>query len=423
MCMKKMAVLVLALTMLLALCGCPDKNEESRNGEDSVSIAVVSGYRANCPLPPYNSLTVSNAIMDSAVSYGKVTIIVADGMPYAMADFAIAPPERDLSSTKRRDIAKAQTQQIVQTISNAKAQTAEADVLAAINLAARSLSNAEGERVLLVLDSGLATTGYINFTNNLLRATNTQAIVTYLEETKLLPDLSGIDVLWVGLGDTCGKQQPLTPSNRETLKAIWNDALLAAGAQSVFFSDDLPGSAPTDDEKLPPVSPVMIYGDPGFVIAEEVAAQEEDTPIFDEPILVEEEMDDGKVLFLPDTAVLADPDAAMDALKPISEVLIAHPEVRIVLAGTTASAGTKEACERLSCERAGTVRQVLLDLGVGNEQIAGIYGLGYDNAFHVPDKNPDGSLNENAPANRAVIILNVDSKYMSLIEGAPGNAI
>jgi len=420
--MKKMMMFVLSLTMLFTLCGCPNKNEEILSDNDTVSIAIVNGYRENCPLPPYNSLTVSDAIMESAVSYGKVTIIVADGMPYAVADFAIEAPERNLSSTKRRDIAIAQTQQIIQTISNAKAQTEEADVLAAINLAARSLSDDVGDKVILVLDSGLATAGYIDFTNNLLRIEDTQTVVTYLRDTKALPDLSGMNVLWVGLGDTCGNQQPLTPSNRETLETIWNDVLLAAGAESVFFSNDLPGAAPSDDDGLPAVSPVMIYGDPTFVISEESATKEDNIQPFDKPIVVDEGIGEGKVLFLPDSAVLADPAAAMDALKPIAEVLIGFPEVRIVLAGTTASAGTREACERLSYERAGTVRQLLLDLGVGSEQIVGIYGLGYENAFHIPDKNPDGSLNENAPANRSVIILNAASDYMSLIEDVPQKA-
>lgn len=406
--MKKAMIAAIAMAMMLMLCGCPaDTEDEALNGENAVNIAVVNGYRSNNPTPPFRSQTVTDAILNSAISYGNITVIVADGTPFAAASFAINPPNRNLSATKRMDIANEQTQQVVQTISKAKARSEEVDVLAAISLAARSLADADGRKSILVLDNGLSTTGYMDFTKNLLRVADAKTVVAYLEETHALPDLSGMEVLWVGLGDTCGDQQPLNPKSREMLKAIWNDTLYAAGAEEVTFSNDLPGAAPADENELPFVTPILICGDDALVIE-----ADDEAPLFDEPYV----LDEGKVLFLPDSAVLADMAKALDTLRPLAEGLSSHPEVKVVLAGTTASAGTAEACERLSLERAGTVKGVLLELGVQAEQIAATYGLGYENAFHIPDLNADGTLNENAQANRAVVVLNADSQYMTLLE-------
>jgi outer membrane protein OmpA-like peptidoglycan-associated protein len=121
-------------------------------------------------------------------------------------------------------------------------------------------------------------------------------------------------------------------------------------------------------------------------------------------------LDEKTILFLPDTAVFADREAAERALTPLAEQMAQNAQLRIVLAGTTATAGTGESCRKFSLTRAMAVKELLCDLGVSSEQIAAVLGLGYENKWHLPDVDANGSLNANAPKNRAVIILDAGSE-------------
>jgi len=47
-------------------------------------------------------------------------------------------------------------------------------------------------------------------------------------------------------------------------------------------------------------------------------------------------------------------------------------------------------------------------MNVTSEQLITI-GLGFENEFHIPDLNSDGTLNENAAKNRSVIFVDADS--------------
>ena len=68
-----------------------------------------------------------------------------------------------------------------------------------------------------IIDNGLSTAGLLDFTKNLIRV-DADTIVEYLEEKEAIPSLNGIDVTWIGLGDTADAQKALTPAN----KKIWS---------------------------------------------------------------------------------------------------------------------------------------------------------------------------------------------------------
>lgn len=107
-----------------------------------------------------------------------------------------------------------------------------------------------------------------------------------------------------------------------------------------------------------------------------------------------------KPLFNGDEATFVDRDDAVSELSPIVDYLLEHPDYTVILAGTTATAGTNEQCKELSLRRAEAVRQLMIDMGTSETQIKHVIGLGYDHEFHVEDLNADGSLNEkNAPEN------------------------
>ena len=372
---------------------------------EAVDLAVINGCHSNAPLPAIQSTTVSDTICSSTASYGSVCVIVDDGAPFVAADYDISVPEKDLSASKRAEIAQAQAAQILSVLSGSSAVTPEVDTLAALSLAARSLNDAQGTRCILVLDSGLSTCGYVDFTQNLLRA-DSEAGVSYLRETNALPELTGVNVVWVGLGDVSGEQPPLTPANLETLRDIWEKVLLASGAASVEFAADLPGSVHGSSQQLPYVTPVDIIRDAPITIDETLLD-------FDEPLI----LDETKVLFLPDTATFADHDAVAATISPIAEYMVCHSDFRLLLAGTTATSGTNESCKPLSLARAAAVRDLLFELGVPQEQVAGILGLGFEHKYHIADLDASGNLNANAPANRSVILLDASSHDAMELEG------
>lgn len=387
---RVISLLLIAVLTAVCLSGC----KNNKGADPPTNLAIVSGNHSNAPAPAIHAATIQDAIMSSTLSYGSVCIITADGAPYVAADYQIEAPEKHLSGAKLEEIAQAQTAQITAVLEENQAVTPEVDTLGAITLAARSLADAQGLKYIIIADSGLATSGYIDCTKNLLQA-DSQTVIDYLTANKALPELDGTNVVWVGLGDVAGNQAPLTPSNLETLRSIWSGVLYAAGAQTVEFASDLPGSTSAANLNLPYVTPVNILQDAPITIS------------FENPII----LDKDKILFLPDTAEFADRDAAEDTLRPIVEYMELHPDFRLLLAGTTATVvGNNESCKRFSLTRAEAVKSLLVEMGAAENQIAGTVGLGFDNDYHIPDLDPDGKRNSNAPKNRSVILFDADSE-------------
>ena len=145
----------------------------------------------------------------------------------------------------------------------------------------------------------------LDFTKNLIRV-DADTIVEYLEEKEAIPSLNGIDVTWIGLGDTADAQKALTPANRKNLERIWNSICITGGVDSVTFRGDAP-STDNNSDRLPEVTPVDIISE---------------TPI--------EESDTGsqiwwlgeeKCQFRPDSAEFVDIDATKALLNPLSKQL------------------------------------------------------------------------------------------------------
>lgn len=390
--MAKRFCSILLLTLMLAsvLTACGGNSAK----EGPLNLAVVCCRRANIPTLSVSSSELTEAIMASTASYGSVCLIANDGAPYVAAGYNINNPDKNLSDSKRAEIARQQTAQILSVLDATVAKASESDTLSAISLAARSFSEKVGSKELLIIDSGLSTCGYVDFTQNLLRA-DSKTVIDYLSENEALPNLAGVSVLWVGLGDVSYPQETLSAHDVNALRTIWQDILTASGAASVTFSAELP-SAARSEESLPFVTPIpVLQYDPIDISA----------CVLSQPVVLDEE----KILFMPDSAELADPATATETLRPIADYLSKNPDIDILLAGTTATAGTDENCKRLSFTRAATIEHLLADMGVPNGQISAVIGLGYDHEFHVPDIGADGKLNGNAGANRSVILFDASS--------------
>lgn len=388
--------------LMLSLSGC---GGESAGGDavslpavEAADIAIVCGYHRNAQKPPVHDAELEKAITYSVRNCGSVTIVVSDGDPYATLDFTIdAGQVAEMTTARQEQLIEETIAEAYTALTETRAVTPEVDTLEAIRQAARGLTSAEGGRCMYILDSGLTTAGDLNvLADNLHRLSDVTPVVEKLQEDHALPDLNGVQVVWIGLGDVAGDQEELTSPNRNTLEELWTAVLNAAGADVIFQSPPVTQKAEEDDT-LPEVTPIEIV-------------QDEDQ--FD-PLTINQV----KPKFVGDQAVLIDEEETKSDLAPVVDYLLEHPSYSIILAGTTATAGTDDACKRLGLERAETIRELMISMGVPQGQILRTIGLGYEHEFHVDDLNPDGSLNEhNAPENRAVLVVGAATEAAQLLE-------
>lgn len=385
-------VSVIVLNLMFMLAGCSNKEDIPSEPQN---VAFVIPQHDNFPALSLNIQSISSAIYDACISYGRVTAFVADGNPYLTGDYTIEAPDVNVDNTKHKQLAKRNCEQILAECSNAKAKTAEIDTLEAITQAAKSIQSSSGNRMLLIYDSGLSTTGMLNFASQNLIDAEPDNIVEQLVEKHYIPNLEGIDIVWSGLGQTCGDQTPLTENYKYKLEQIYNAILTAGGAASVTFNHDpIQGEEP---EGVPECSIVPVV---------------EDSLNINEAMPEIVKFDETKISFVSDKAEFVSESDAYDALRPIADILVNNPDVKILIIGSTATSTTNntEKCKALSSKRADKVKDALIELHVNPNQLS-TYGAGQDSTpFRVNDIKDGKLIEKEAAKNRAVYIVKSDSE-------------
>lgn len=410
---------IISLVLLLALCftfaGC---------GKPIEPVATVLIVGAHSNFPYQGSLSnLTDSIYESCYTYGTVTIVVADGEPYVAADYNVKKPKANIDNSKRKMLAEENAATIIKKLYSFAAKTPEVDTLSALTIAGDKLNASDCSVKKVILDdSGLSSTGLLNFASSQqLIEEDPESIVKQLEDRKAIPNLGGVDVEVIGLGQTSGEQTALTPELKAQLTEIWQAILSSSGATVTINTTPLK-AATESEQSLPAVSTITVIKDsltftvPSYIeetSVEETMPTEETpvtpaettvTPVIDEVV----RFDETSIKFKSNTAELADKDKAAAALKPIREILNENPDLTVYLAGMTASVGGDG--KQLSLERAEAVKSLLLDMGANEEQISCV-GLGRaENFLRVNDLDKDGNLVESkAKLNRAVFLFGADS--------------
>ena len=397
---KTFIFVIIAVFSAAALTGC-----KAASNNPEVALAVVVGNHANAPDIPLNSQSIRDAIYNSCYTYGSVSFVIDDGDPQVYYQTNIPEPAvSGLTESKKESIANGYTEQLLQELSAAAPAVEEVDTLKAISLAAKALKGApeSADKTLVIMDSGLSTCGYIDFTKGMLDA-DPKTITAALADAKAIPDLAGTSVVWMFDGQTASPQTELSEKQKKQLQDIWETVLKQAGAKDVSFASDI--ATDVTDRGCPAVS-VIDAGDRGIdVQASEAPA---DAPI--NTIVLDNTM----VQFIGNKAEFADPDQAKSNISGYAQMLLEHPDNKVYLVGTTAS-GNREFCDKLSAERAAAVMNVLSDCGVPESQMTPM-GLGYDDPWHIPDLDEKGNqIEEYAAQNRKVLIIDVSSDDARLI--------
>lgn len=399
---KNSLLLILVMIMAMCLCaGCNNVISDTNNTE--VALAVVVGMHSNAVEIPLNSPSIKEAIYNSCYTYGSVSFVSVDGNPKVYYQANI--PELEvggLTESKKQSIANGYTAQLLSEINQACPEVAEVDTLKAIQKAAFTLngSSESADKIMLVMDSGLSTIGYLDFTKGLLDA-DVDSIVEALEKAEAIPNLENITVVWMFNGQTASPQQELSERQKNKLQEIWSAVLVAGGAEEVRFTTDI--ASDTSTNQYPAVSVVDVETRAIEVEIEEAKPME--TVV----------LDNTSVQFVGDKAVFVDKEAAMEHIESLAEQLLSHPNNKVYVIGTTAS-GRREYCNQLSVDRAQAVVGALVDLGVPNSQLIAM-GLGFDNPWHVDDLDDSGRLiEEQACQNRKVLIVDVNGTDAKKLE-------
>ncbi len=382
-------ILSIVLSSMLLLAGCSGKEEMP---SEPKSTAIVLGNHKYFPMLSLNIPTISSAIYDTCLSYGRVTAFIADGNAFLAGDYTINEPNVKVDNTKRKQLAQKNCNQIMSECSNAKAKTPEIDTLSAITKAAKSIKESSGSRTLLIFDSGLSTTGLLKFSEQNLIDADPDKIVEQLDEKHCIPKVNGFEIIWSGIGQTCGDQTPLTENYKYKLEKLYDAILTAGGAKVTFNHEPIQGAEP---EGVPECSIVPVV---------------EDSLDINGALPDVVKLDETKISFVSDKAEFLSASDAYEALKPIADILVKNTDMKILIVGSTATDGTPEGCKNLSQMRADKVKDTLIEeLHVNPNQLS-TYGAGQNQTpFRVNDVI-DGKLVESEAAkNRAVYIVNSDS--------------
>jgi len=294
-------------------------------------------------------------------------LVVGDGAPYVAADERLTVDAAD--DAGRQGQREANRETIDAAVQEASARTPESDLLAALTLAAQHPVSAPGLRVMVVRDSGLSTTGVLDFRQPGLLDADPEEVADSLADVGQLPALAGVQVVFQGVGETLPAQEDLDPVRKVQLESIWGAVLRRAGAVDVQFESPTDQHPPSGD--LPPVTPVALSA----------------------PLRCSDgtlTISGGGMAYRPATSELLDPDAAEDLMRPVAERIISQGLVAEVF-GRYAAVGDENRRRELTEERAQAVANVLIDLGVPVSQLR-VLGLGSDFPGYVPDRDAAGRL-------------------------------
>lgn len=369
----------------------------SDTGSDEIALAVVGSPHSNEPSFPLNAVSIRDKLYNCCYTYGSVSFITNDGKPEVVYQTDIPKPEKSgLSENKKKTIAANYTSQLLKELSSLRSDVSEVDTLKAITYASKTLSgsSSSADKVLVVMDNGLSTVGYLDFTKGILY-TDTDDIVEALVEAEAVPNLTDVNVVWMYLGQTAEPQQELSEIQKHKLEEIWRAVLTEGGAKSIEFVNDI--ASDEADNSLPRVSVVDVQNR-----SIEVEVSDAELPI---KTIV---LDNTSVRFIGNKAEFVDCEEASSVLERYAQVLLDHPNNKVYVIGTTAT-GSMDFCNELSVSRANTVCKALISYGVPESQLIPL-GMGYEDPWHIDDVDDNGKrIEKYACQNRKVLIVDVNS--------------
>ena len=404
---RKIAVAGITAVAALLLMGCGAQQTEAatkvpnivrefflpKTIKQDTNYVFIIGDRGNSADP--NQEYLAEYAEEAAASGLNVSVITVEGSPRVAASMKLDERREGLSETAQEKIIRKEAEKVRELFSGCMAETAEADDFQALILAAREVKKGDAEKhKIIICDSGISTAGHMIFSTAALDGSvSGEEIVRNLKEMDVLPDLSSVEVVWQGAGETKAPQMKLYENNRRNVIKIWTRVLEACGAEvNEDTFDDRSSSEITDSSKYPVVTTV-VAASPGD------AMDVDGITDFSE-----------LCKFKPGSPELITGEA--DVLKQLGKYISymeSHPDYRLLIVGTTASADTDEVLASLSKARCETIRTLLVKNGADPARIE-TAGLGYEpTRFCIKDTDDSGKfVEELGKKNRRVLLMSAD---------------
>ena len=345
-------------------------------------VVVATGGRANMPAPTVEPIV--RYLRSAAASGSEVTVVDTGGAPQTHGSVSFrATAANEVAANEQ---VKAAAQQLSSGIAATVASAEGAAPLEAIDVAARHIHSASDAGTIVLMDSGLQTQGILDYTQKGMLGAEPTELVDGVQRSGQLPDLTGVRVFVIGLGDTAAPQEPLDTASRRALVEQWTALLSAAGASCVGVDPQpLTGASPT----VVPMVPTVSVPDVAPLVLSAKVVLTADT-----------------VAFMSDTAQLRDPELAKRKLASVAAALVESGQ-SVLLTGTTATDGTETGRLRLSRLRAEAVKVTLMELGVPADR-SSTEGVGIHHPEHVDDLDAEGRLIPARAARNRTVILTVE---------------
>ena len=443
---QKAYILICIIFLLsLFLVSCEEKIEGYTKENDiyindnSTAMVLILGKHANAMEIPEDAYNQIEKMLDNTDYGGYVCAVIVDSNPtkvelvkdknFFMEDAKNTHKLKNEINDRKTTIFESLKELTV------VADSEEVDLLAAIREAKNALSNSQAKNAknkeIVIIDTGISTIGDLNFRDLdfLYGKPNINEIVQQLEDYEgvgVLPDLTGVDVTFIGTDDglaEVAEPQEATTADKKFIRELWTSVITACGANNIEFERAAGWSVPNvyteDDETRFQFVSVIPFFHNNVINFEEIPVYNPDNsdqpPNLPDPPIVEIKLESQTVGFEPDTAAYISEENAKNILRPYADELKDffkyYPDEKIWIVGTTAAVvkGSRDGYD-LSFKRAEAVKNMLVnEYGIPSNKLFTI-GVGCVFPWWV-DEFTSGEFDTNvAQANRAVFLLsNSDS--------------
>lgn len=360
---RKAALALSALALFASMAaGCSAAAQSP--AEETTHTCFVVSNAANSPTLGDSAQTL---VGELALNDGdSVSVVIADGQPELLGSLNV-----DLSSANNPEQKKQRLELIRTDLTNAlntAPNDSEVDLVAALQLAARTLQDKQGRKQLILALPLLSTSGVLNMAEeeDLFMAEPAAAAQKLADYA---PSMKGVTVQAFFPFDPTGIQPALNATAKTWLTDFWTSYLVdQCGAASLQFAADLPTGPEPDIAVLPPVSVIAMPEEKIDFTDRIERSAEEGTPVA---------LTENQVAFLPDSVQLKDPAQAGGIFKEVASAMARHEEVHYLVTGTCAAVAgeSEEHLKDFSQQRAAAVVEQLIQCGVSPERLTPV-GLG-----------------------------------------------
>ncbi|MEU4521664.1 hypothetical protein AB0F52_23500 [Amycolatopsis sp. NPDC024027] len=367
-----LAVVATLLVVLVSACQPP------------VKTVVAVGVTATANEPAIALTAKGKATLHEAITQGETRVVIYQpGTQQAVfdEDLTVRRGEEQENNAKLiEDGFAAKLQAVRSGLRKAADNTGQLDLFGLLV----QLSHVSDAQKLLVYSSGLQTTGELNLVPPGSDFDVDRTLAALPE--KSLPDLTGKEVVFAGLGQVAGPQRALTEEMRRNVERLWLG--VCAMAKAAKCSIDPDSAAAGDPAGAKPVPTIAVPDKESIVVPKGDGVQEVTIP--------------AAVFFRPNSADFQ--PGAMEALSGLTGLF--GPGITATAVGHTATWGPLPGAQDLSLARSRRVVEALIGFGVARAAFTSVTGVGFHPVIE-PDVDARGQLIPAAAERNRVVVLTI----------------